>query len=416
MKWFKWRDTRWGAYTFAICSGVLFFLVLQNIDAIWMRIASFFGFFLPVLYGLIMAYILDFLVVVFEKHVFSKMQNEVAKRNLSVIVTIILFILFMVLLNIALIPSLISSITEFTTKWDRYVRKLTDLVNQIGTSTTGARIQIDTAQINLYINKALEILKHYYLKHQGTVVDTISSIGTKAMTFMLSFILAIYFLIAKHPLINGFKNFMKLFMKEKNYNTSAAAFRRINGIFSKYVVCEILDALFVGVANAAFMLIARMPYVAVISVVVGVTNLAPTFGPIAGGLIGSLILILADPYAVIPFLVFTFILQTFDGYVVKPKFYGGALSVPSVWVLVAIIVMGRMFGVIGILLAIPVAAIITYWIRDAIEYKKNNTEPDPHPVKSFFESGINSAPEPEPRSRRSLKKKKEKDDNSDLHY
>jgi hypothetical protein len=101
--------------------------------------------------------------------------------------------------------------------------------------------------------------------------------------------------------------------------------------------------------------------------------------------------------------------------VVKPKFYGGALSVPSVWVLVAIIVMGRMFGVIGILLAIPVAAIITYWIRDAIEYKKNNTEPDPHPVKSFFESGINSAPEPEPRSRRSLKKKKEKDDNSDLH-
>ena len=73
------------------------------------------------------------------------------------------------------------------------------------------------------------------------------------------------------------------------------------------------------------------------------------------------------PFAVIPFFLFTIVIQTVDGYVIKPKFYGSALSVPSVWVLVAIIVLGRMFGVAGILLAIPIAAIITYMVRDLLE-------------------------------------------------
>jgi predicted PurR-regulated permease PerM len=128
----------------------------------------------------------------------------------------------------------------------------------------------------------------------------------------------------------------------------------------------------VGCSNAVFMLIARMPYVALISVVVGVTNLAPTFGPIVGALIGAFILFLVKPIAVIPFLLFTVVIQTVDGYVIKPKFYGSALSVPSVWVLVAIIVLGRMFGVAGILLAIPIAAIITYMIRDLLAKQDEN--------------------------------------------
>ncbi len=108
-----------------------------------------------------------------------------------------------------------------------------------------------------------------------------------------------------------------------------------------------------------------MPFVALVSVVVGVTNLAPTFGPFVGGFIGAFLLVLINPLDALWFIIFTLFLQLCDGYVIKPKLFGGAFDVPSVWILVFIVVGGRMFGVIGILLAIPVAAIVTFVYRES---------------------------------------------------
>ena len=119
------------------------------------------------------------------------------------------------------------------------------------------------------------------------------------------------------------------------------------------------------------MTIAGMPYVILTSVVVGVTNLAPTFGPIVGGVIGGFILVLVNPWYALWFIIFTIILQTCDGYVIKPKLFGGSLGVPAVWILVSIIVGGRMFGVWGVLLAIPFAAIFDYIFREIIWVRIN---------------------------------------------
>ena len=109
-----------------------------------------------------------------------------------------------------------------------------------------------------------------------------------------------------------------------------------------------------------------MPYNILISVVVGITNLAPTFGPIVGGLIGAFILLLVNPWQALWFILFTLVLQTIDGYILKPKLFGNSFGVSSIWILITIIVGGRMFGVWGILLAIPFAAIADYFYRDVI--------------------------------------------------
>ena len=132
----------------------------------------------------------------------------------------------------------------------------------------------------------------------------------------------------------------------------------------RFIWCDLFDALIIGVANAIFFAIAGLPFNAMISVVVAVTNLAPTFGPIVGGAIGCAILLLQNPWQALWFLIFTIILQTIDGYVLKPKLFGGILGVPSVWILICIIVGGRIFGVLGILLAIPFAAISDFLYGD----------------------------------------------------
>lgn len=134
----------------------------------------------------------------------------------------------------------------------------------------------------------------------------------------------------------------------------------------RYILCDLLDGMIIGVANAVFMLLVGYPYVPLISVVVGVTNLAPTFGPILGAVIGAGILLLVNPWYALVFLIFTIALQTVDGYIIKPKLFGNTLGVPSIGILVSIIVFGRMFGAIGVLLAIPFAAIIDYIYKDGI--------------------------------------------------
>ena len=101
--------------------------------------------------------------------------------------------------------------------------------------------------------------------------------------------------------------------------------------------------------NFIFMSIVGMDYALLISVVVGVTNMAPTFGPIVGAVVGAFILVLVNPWYALWFLIFTVILQTIDGYIIKPKLFGDTLGVSSIWILITLVVGGRMFGVAGIL-------------------------------------------------------------------
>jgi predicted PurR-regulated permease PerM len=236
----------------------------------------------------------------------------------------------------------------------------------------GGHSKVNASDISRTMNSAMTRFSEYYNENSSAILEKVTNAGSQLASWVLAFIIAIYFLFAKKELLAGVRKIYHMVVPKAAHAKSHTAFARVNVIFSKYIVCEVIDSMIVGCSNAVFMLIARMPYVALISVVVGVTNLAPTFGPIVGALIGAFILFLVKPIAVIPFLLFTVVIQTVDGYVIKPKFYGSALSVPSVWVLVAIIVLGRMFGVAGILLAIPIAAIITYMIRDLLAKQDEN--------------------------------------------
>ena len=103
-----------------------------------------------------------------------------------------------------------------------------------------------------------------------------------------------------------------------------------------------------------------------ISLVVAVTNLIPTFGPVIGAVIGGFILLLVNPLHALIFVAFSVVLQTLDGYVIKPKLFGDSLGVSGLLILVFIIVCGNMWGIVGILLAIPLAAIIDFICRDVI--------------------------------------------------
>ncbi len=155
-------------------------------------------------------------------------------------------------------------------------------------------------------------------------------------------------------------------MKHEKHKYTGIFVKRCNAIIIRYISFDIVDGIIVGVVNLIFMLAAGIPYSVLISVIVGITNLAPTFGPIVGCLVGAFILVLVNPWFALSFIIFTIILQTVDGYILKPRLFGESLGVSPLMILVSIVLGGRLFGVAGILLAIPFAAIIDFIWRDYI--------------------------------------------------
>ena len=235
----------------------------------------------------------------------------------------------------------------------------------IAVLTTGREIYAILVTIFLLLfefvaHAVLALLRSYYLVTYYPTGSGITSIGRMFITP------AYNFMMGKSGILGAIDKLRRAAHTEEIYERNTVFLSRCHKILIRYIGCNILDAVIIGLINAVFMIVTGMPYVPLISLVVGVTNLLPTFGPIIGGVIGGFILVLIKPMYAIMFIAFTMILQTFDGYILKPKLFGESLGVSAVVILVTIILGGKIFGVIGILLAIPFAAIMTFLYDEAI--------------------------------------------------
>ena len=176
----------------------------------------------------------------------------------------------------------------------------------------------------------------------------------------------VYILLNKDSLKEGVLRLMRALFHEKRLNKVLRFLSRCDTILVRYIVYSLIDSLIIGLANALFMLVMGMQYTGLISMIIAVTNLVPTFGPIIGGAIGALILLLVNPLHALIFIIFSFVLQFLDAYIIKPKLFGNSLGVSGLLILISVIVFGGMFGVVGMLLAIPVAAILDFVYNEAL--------------------------------------------------
>ncbi len=365
----EWTKKKWVPYTIATCSAVVLFMVLAHLKDITTGISSFFGFIKPVTMSIIIAYVFNPFANLFDKKVLKSIKNEKRRWTLSVICALIVLVLAIVLLFVALIPQLIESISTLINNMDDYIATLQNLLLGLESSGATKLFGLDLTSLANVTNKILDLISEYFSNNMGSVANTTANLGKGVLDLALAIILAIYFLLDKRNLVSATGRFMSLCMSEESYEKTTSFLTRCNDIIIKYIGVDVIDGLIVGCVNFLFMIIFGMPYSVLISVIVGITNLAPTFGPLAGAIIGAFILVLIKPWQALAFLIFTIVIQTIDGYILKPKLFGGSLGVSALMILISIILGGRLFGVIGILLAIPFAAILDFTWRDFVVKK-----------------------------------------------
>lgn len=358
------EDKTWLHLTLALCITVVFYLLLSNIGILLYGLDRLADFVWPVILGMILAYIMDPLARMFEKRVFFKLKSESRNRALSVLCALITVILAFVVLMVALIPQIINSISVFLSNLENYTGSLNSMISKIVNLAADSNINISS--LESVGKSAFTMIINAMKLALSSAVDKSISFGTGALTFIIAFILAVYFMMDKKHLLAGCDRLLSALLPEKRHDQLTGFLSRVNDTLVTFIIVELIDALMVGVVNFIFMLIAQMPYAVMISIIAAVFNLAPTFGPIAGCLIGAFILLLVNPVYALIFIIFTVLLQLFDGYIFKPKLFGDKLGVPAIWILIFIIVGGRVFGVAGILLAIPAASICDYLYNDLI--------------------------------------------------
>lgn len=359
-------SNRWGAYTVAAIAGVVAYLTLMNLSSVLGWLSSAAQIISPIIIGVIIAYLVDLVVVFFENKVFKKVQRPKLRYVLSVVVSIILVLLAISLFFWLVLPEILTSITDFISNAQNYKSIIEENLAKLDEFAAQYNINLGatnwTANIYSQTNKFIA----EFTQNLSRAMDTVLSVWNILLNAFIGVILAVYFLAGKKRLFRGIDTFRHALLTDEQYKKHTDFLRRSNSIFSKYISFTILEAIGVGIVNAVFMLIVGLPNVVLISVIVGVTNILPTFGPIVGGFMGAFILLLEDPMYALIFVIFTCVLQTIDGYVVKPHLFGDSMGLPSFISLISIIIGGKLFGPIGILISIPFTAVMAILYHESL--------------------------------------------------
>ena len=359
MKLKKLVEKPWYTGAVVACIGVLFYVLLTNLSSVLSAVGGFLGNFKAVFLGIIFAYLLNPLARFFYFLVLGKMKVGKTRWGISVGLAVVTALLALVILIGTLIPQLVGSIATFSENIDGYAASM---IKMLENSPLGD--VIDPESLATMSQNALSSIVTFVRENSGRILSSAANSGKGIITIVIAVILAVYLLIDKKRVLKGWWSLLHSALPEGRTEGLMDFSLRCDSILMSYLGQTLLDALIVGILNAVFMLICGMDYIGLVSVVVSVTNLIPNFGPIIGAVIGAFVLLLLNPLHALMFLVFTVALQFVDGYILKPKLFSGSLGVSGLLILIASIVLGNMFGVWGMVLSVPIAAILSFIYRD----------------------------------------------------
>lgn len=348
------RVEKWLPLAISLSAAVVVYVVLTHLPALWGALTTFVGFFSPVLLAAVIAYLVNPLANLYARTLFSEVKTERRQALAANTLAFVTVFAFLSVLLAILVPQLIEGVSAFIENLTAYAAHATTTLPELTLFGTAISLEGLPFSREELVNTLVGVLR----ENTDLVLHTSTVAGKSVIQWAIAILLSIYLLFEKNHLREGAKRLLGALLSPARYDMTMRFLRRCDSILNRYVVYNLLDSLIIGASNALFMTVMGIPYVGLVSFVVGVANLIPTFGPLIGAIIGALILSLVELRFTIIFLVFTALLQVCDGYLVKPRLFGSSLGVSGLLILIGIVVGGRMFGSVGVLLAIPVVAIL----------------------------------------------------------
>ncbi|MCX7657932.1 MAG: AI-2E family transporter [Oscillospiraceae bacterium] len=357
--------------TFAVC--LLLVIIIFRFSALAGVVRNFLHILNPIIWGVAIAYLLNPIMMFFErlfvKAFDKKKPHKKLNRYLSIAVTSILTLLVIISIAAVLIPQIIGNISNIASNMPAYFENMQEWFDDLLENNPMIMdfVNSEFKDFQTYITDAVNKFQPQLQSFVSNLTLGILNFAVGVKDFLLGFIVMIYLLASKETFIAQAKKIMYALLPEKACSHVMYVARKSNTTFIGFISGKVLDSFIIGVLCFIAMTLMGMPLTVLISVIVGITNMIPFFGPFIGAIPSALLILLVSPDKLVAFVVFIIILQQFDGNILGPKILGDSTGLPSFWVLFAIFIGGGLFGFAGMLLCVPVFAVIYTLAKQLIE-------------------------------------------------
>ncbi|OON92104.1 MAG: hypothetical protein ATN34_00630 [Epulopiscium sp. Nele67-Bin002] len=351
--------------------GIIVLLVLSNLATFRGAVAFVVGVFIPVTYGFIIAYILrgpfNFLRDKALRYKGDGTYFDKLKPVLALLLSYTLFIGFVVVLLMIVVPQIWESINTLVPEIQKQYIIAEEYVEQllIELNLTVPEIWV---QIEATWQQLLGIVTGWLSSLIPSLMNWIFSITSSVINMVIALVFSVYFLLGKETLGRQVKQVTYAIFREKTATYLVHVKTVVDKAFSGFIAGQLLESCIVGFLCSIGMTIFNFPYVMLVSVIIGVTNIVPMVGPWIGTIPASFIILMADitdPMKVVWFILFIIVLQQLESNLIYPRVVGSSLGLPGFWVMFAITIGGNLLGLIGIILGVPSAAAIYKLSREA---------------------------------------------------
>lgn len=356
---------------------IAFYLLLNNLGYFLGRIGIFINILSPFAGGIVIAYILDPMVKFFYTRLFKEKKGT---RGFAILLAYAVAILLLMLLGWLVVPQIVNSIGMLFTNFPSYIQGVQEMLLYVQ-----SEYGIDLQQATKMLDDSEAMVKEIYAMATNAMPQIVASIGSVASNFVAIFTsiaASIYMLADKDHLLHQLRTLAHAFLPEKVASNTLRICHYANVNFTGFFVGKIIDSAIIGVITFVAMTILRLDFAVLISVFIGITNIIPVFGPFIGAIPSVFILLLIDPLQAVIFCVLILIIQQVDGNFIGPKILGSSIGISALWILFSIVVGGDLFGIVGMIVGVPVFATLYGLAQEFVHYAldKRGIDSEGNPV------------------------------------
>lgn len=342
----------------------------------------------PFIVGFAIAFILNIPLSSFEK-AWKNRKNKKAKnkkqkqdsdnnpkmmRPLAIVFSLLVFILVIAGVLLIIIPQLVNTVDIFKENLPVAFNNAKDWILEHARNNPEVMDKVKSFTPNW---EELDVTTTEWIKNAasgliGVGFSLVRGVIGALVNFVMGIIFAVYMLAQKEKLTEQFKKLIRSFLSEERANKVFYVGNVTNTTFKSFIGGQFIEAVILGILCFICMTIFKMPYALSISVVIGISNIIPVFGPWVGGIIGSIIILGVNPMQALWFILLAIILQQIDGNLIYPKVVGDRVGLPGIWVMLAVLVGGNGFGIVGMFVAVPIASVIYKLLKERVTTRENN--------------------------------------------
>lgn len=370
------KYVRIGITAFAvIAASICFYYLIFHGDRFSNQINAFFTVISPVMYGIIIAYLLTPLVNGLETYLLKPILQRLKQtskraqkymRGVSIIMTLVIVGMLIYAFFSILIPNIVTSVKTISVQFPTYIENLTNWSTRFLADNPDIEVMV-VRFLDTYSEEFYDYLNNTIVPQMETIIKQVSlsmiSLLKILWNFIIGFVISIYVMYSKETFAGQAKKIVYSILRTTTANQFIKDVRFASDTFIGFISGKIIDSFIIGCICFVGTSVLKMPYALLVSVIVGVTNIIPFFGPYLGAIPSAVLILMVSPVKCAYFIIFIIILQQIDGNLIGPKILGGSTGLSGFWVIFSITVFGGIMGIPGMIIGVPFFAVLYAFIR-----------------------------------------------------